>query len=71
MKKMYWGLIGIGIIGSIISIFFAGEGLPMVMVGFFSLYLLLIFGLFTYLFDNIKVRRDLPELLNRENMIVN
>jgi len=70
MKKMYWSLIIIGIIGCIISIFLAGEH-PLVMVGFFGLYLLAMFAIFTYMFDNIKVRRELPELQNRENMIVN
>ena len=70
MKKIYWGLIAIGIILCVVSIFLAGEH-PLVMVGFFGLYLLATFATFTYMFDNIKVKRELPELLNRENMIVN
>ena len=69
MKKIYWSLIIIGIIGCIISIFLAGEHL-LVMVGFFGIYLLATFAIFTYLFDSIKVKRELPELLNRKNMIV-
>jgi len=68
MKKLYWGVLILGIVGSFVSIFFAGEN-PLVMVGFFGFYLLVIYALFTYYFDNIKVKRVLPELLNQKNMI--
>ena len=62
MKKIYWSLIIIGMIGGIISIFLAGD--PLMMLGFFGLYLLAMFAIFTYMFDSIKVKRELPELLN-------
>ncbi len=68
MKKIYWVLTILGIIGSFASIFWAGEH-PLVMVGFFGFYLLVIFALFTYYFDSIKTKKLLPELLNKEYTI--
>ena len=65
MKKSHWVLIIIGIIGSFVSIFFAGD-YPIVMVGFFGFYLLVIYALFTYYFEN---RKLIPELMNKEIMI--
>lgn len=68
MKKIYWFLVILGIVGSFTSIFFAGEH-PVVMVGFFGFYLLVIFALFTYYFDSIKTKKLVPELLNKEYTI--
>ena len=68
MKKSYWVLIIIGIIGSFVSIFFF-EDSPVVMVGFFGFYLLVIYALFTYYFENIGGKEIIPELLNKEIMI--
>ncbi|QEE14673.1 hypothetical protein DSAG12_00486 [Promethearchaeum syntrophicum] len=72
MKRIFWGFIIIGIILSIASIFLA-ESQPLLVVGFFGLYLLAMWATFTYLFDNIKVKRELPELLpellNQKNII--
>ena len=68
MKKSYWVLIMIGIVGSFVSIFFAGD-YPIVMVGFFGFYLLVIYALFTYYFENLRVKKLLPELLNENIMI--
>ena len=69
MKKIYWVLIIIGIVGSFVSIFFF-EDSPVVMVGFFGFYLLVIYALFTYYFENIKGKEIIPEILNKERLIV-
>jgi uncharacterized membrane protein YfcA len=68
MKRSYWVLIIIGIIGSFVSIFFAGD-YPIVMVSFFGFYILVIYALFTYYFDNLRVKKLIPEMLNKEIMI--
>ena len=68
MKKSYWVLIIIGIIGSFVSIFFAGEN-PLVMVFFFGFYILVLYALFTYYFENLRVKKLLPEILNDKIMI--
>ena len=68
MKRIFWGLIIVGIIGCFASIFLA-ENQPLLVLGFFGLYLLAMYATFTYLFDNIKVKPALPELINRKNMI--
>ena len=68
MKKIYWGLIIMGIIGSFISIYFASDH-PLVMVGFFLAYLLISILIFTYYFDSIKIRQDIPELLSKEKVV--
>ncbi|MHA1563226.1 MAG: hypothetical protein ACTSPA_14005 [Promethearchaeota archaeon] len=67
MKKIYWFLVGLGIVGSFVSIFFIPEH-PVVMVFFFGFYLLVIFALFTYYFENIKVKKIIPELLNKRSI---
>ena len=68
MKKIYWGLTIFGIIGSF-ALIFIWESTPILMVGFFGFYLLVIFALFTYYFDSIKTKKLLPELLNKEYTI--
>ena len=68
MKKIFWSLVILGIIGGIASIFLA-ENQPLLVLGFFGLYLLAMYATFTYLFDNIIVVHALPELLNQKNMI--
>ena len=68
MKKIYWFLVILGIVGSFTSIFIAGEH-PLVMVGFFGFYLLVIYALFTYYFENIRGKKIIPELLNKEYAI--
>lgn len=67
MKKIYWGLVILGIVGSFVSIFFVGDS-PIVMVGFFGFYLLVIYALFTYYFDNVRVKKLIPELLNKKSI---
>ena len=65
MKKIYWGLLILGIVGSLVSIFFVGDS-PLVMVGFFGFYLLIIFALFTYYFDTARIKKLIPDLLKKE-----
>jgi len=67
MKKMYWFLVGLGIVGSFVSIFFISD-YPIVMAFFFGFYLLVIFALFTYYFENIKVKKIIPEILNKRSI---
>jgi len=67
MKKMYWFLVGLGIVGSFVSIFFIPD-YPIVMAFFFGFYLLVIFALFTYYFENIKVKKIIPEILNKRSI---
>ena len=57
MKKIYWSLIIIGIVGCIASIFLAGEH-PVVMVGYFGAFLLVTFAFFTHFYDSIKVQKE-------------
>ena len=66
MKKIYWVLIIIGIIGSFVSIFIDN---PFVIVAFFGFYILVIYALFTYYFESLRVKKILPELLNKEILI--
>jgi hypothetical protein len=66
MKKIYWGLIIAGIIGSLISIYFAGDH-PAVMVGFFAIYLLVSIALFTHYFGTLKINQGIPILIPKEN----
>ncbi len=72
MKRIIWSLVIVGIVGSFISIFFFGEH-PVVMVGFFGFYLLLIYALFTYYFENIRDIKDknLIPMLIREKKLIN
>ena len=68
MKKIYWGLIILGIVGSFASIFI-WESTPILMAAFFGFYLLVIYALFTYYFENIKGKKVIPELLNKKSLI--
>ncbi len=67
MKKIFWGLVILGIVGSFVSIFFIPDH-PIVMAGFFGFYLLIIYALFTYYFENVRVKPLIPELLNKKSI---
>ena len=68
MKKIYWGLIIVGIIGSFISIIFAGEH-PAAMIGFFAIYLLVSIAIITHYFGTLKLNQAYPKILPKEHII--